>query len=204
MPSTIGGKLWCTPTSIQNQRRDHLLLHPTWAQRGMVWLILFMGVIYSLPPIRFERYPPLATIYLVINFNLPIVIGHQLSGAEGAVPPYLIATVLLFLANMPLEDIGDAQGDAEAGNANWANWLGQRGLMALASGLSVAGAIASWCFLAELDPPARWLYSALPLAPGLNVAVHLLLGLDRKELFTRGVRGMIALCTVIVIVGLVL
>jgi 4-hydroxybenzoate polyprenyltransferase len=180
------------------------LLHPTWAQRGMVWLILFMGVIYSLPPIRFERYPPLATIYLVINFNLPIVIGHQLSGAEGAVPPYLIATVLLFLANMPLEDIGDAQGDAEAGNANWANWLGQRGLMALASGLSVAGAIASWCSLAELDPPARWLYSALPLAPGLNVAVHLLLGLDRKELFTRGVRGMIALCTVIVIVGLVL
>jgi len=178
-------------------------LHPTWSQRGMVWLILGMGVIYSLPPIRFKRFPPLATIYLVINFNLPIVLGHQLSGAEGALPPYLIATLLLFLANMPLKDIGDATGDAEAGIANWSNWLSQRGLMIMASSLSVIGAVVSWFFMPGLGT-MRWAYAALVLLPAANIAVHLVLGLDRKELFTRGVRGLMLLCTVIVVVGIIL
>ena len=178
-------------------------LHPTWSQRAIVWIILAMGVFYSLPPVRFKRYPPAATIYLVINFNLPIVLGHQLSGATGDWPPYLFATLALFFANMPLKDIGDATGDAEVGIANWSNWLGQRGLMGMAAGLSIAGFVASCFVLADLGP-MRWAYSALVLLPALNVGVHLLLGMDRKELFTRGVRGLIVLCSVIVILGIAL
>jgi 4-hydroxybenzoate polyprenyltransferase len=173
-------------------------LHSTWSERAIVWIILAMGVFYSLPPVRFKRYPPAATIYLVINFNLPIVLGHEVSGAPGLLPPYLFATVALFLANMPLKDIGDAKGDAEAGIANWSNWLSQRGLMTMSAGLSVVGAAISAFVLADLGP-MRWAYSALVLLPALNVAVHLLLKLDRKELFTRGVRGLIVLCTLIVL-----
>ena len=175
-------------------------LHPSWPQRMMVWTILGMGFFYSIPPVRFKRSPPAATIYLVINFNLPIVIGHQLSGAPQDLPPYLFATVALFLANMPLKDIGDSAGDAAAGLANWSNWLGQGGLLAMSGGLSIVGAVATTIVLVDLGD-IRFAYAALVLLPVVNILVHLVAGLGRDQLFTRGVRGLIVIVAVVVLVG---
>jgi len=174
-------------------------LHPTWSQRVMVWALLAMGYLYSVPPVRFKRWPPLATLYLVVNFNLPIVLGHQVAGGAEALPPYLFATVALFLANMPLKDIGDSEGDAQVGLANWSNWLGQPGLLWMSSGLSLAGALATFVVLEDLGP-MRWGLTLLVLLPAANVVSHVLIGLDRKELFTRGVRGLILVCMVLIVV----
>jgi 4-hydroxybenzoate polyprenyltransferase len=175
-------------------------LHPTWSQRAIVWTLLALGFFYSLPPVRFKRWPMLATLYLVVNFNLPLVLGHQMSGGEGALPPYLPATALLYLANMPLKDLRDSGGDKAAGVGNWADWLGQTRLLALCSGLSVAGAIAATLLLPHMGM-ARFAFAAVVLLPAVNIAVHVIFRIDRYDLFTRGVRTLIAICAGVVIVG---
>lgn len=181
-----------------------LWLHPTWPQRIMVWIILAMGFFYSMPPVRFKRFPPLATIYLTINFNLPIVIGYQMATGSNGWPPYLLATVALFLANMPLKDYGDRKGDAEAGVSNWVQIVGSAPrLLLFSTVLSVAGAVASFLFLPNLGP-SRPIFALLPLFPAANIWLHKLLGWDMDQMFTRGVRSLIVLCVVIVLLYAIL
>lgn len=175
-------------------------LHPTWSQRAMVWTLLALGFFYSVPPFRFKRWPVLATLYLVVNFNLPLILGHQIAGGEGALPPYLPATALLYLANMPLKDLRDSGGDKAAGVGNWADWLGQTRLLALCSALSVAGAIAAVFLLPTLGA-ARFAFAAVVLLPAVNIAVHVIFRINRHDLFTRGVRTLIAICALVVIGG---
>ncbi len=173
-------------------------VHSTWSERILVWLVLAMGYFYSMPPVRFKRYPPLATIYLVINFNVPLVLGYMMAGGSNEIPPFLVATIALFTANMPLKDYGDRVGDKAAGIANWANMIGTTGLLVMSSTISVIGAVLT----AIVVPPTDayyWGYVLLPLLPALNIAVHKLLALDMDQMFTRGVRALIIIGTVFVV-----
>lgn len=113
-------------------------------------------------------------------------------------PKYLPATILLFLANMPLKDLRDSGGDAAAGVGNWADWLGQTRLLLLCSGLSLAGSLSATLLLSQ-DGWIRYLFAGVVLLPAINIAVHVLFGIDRHDLFTRGVRFLILICTVVVI-----
>lgn len=172
-------------------------LHDTWQQRIMVWIILGMGYFYSMPPVRFKRFPPLATIYLTINFNLPLIIGYQMATGLADFPPYLLATVALFLANMPLKDYGDRKGDIETGMGNWVQVLGSAPrLLLLSSFLSLAGAAACFWLLPDLGA-FRPIFALLPLFPAVNILLHKALNWDMDQMFTRGVRSLIALCAVI-------
>jgi 4-hydroxybenzoate polyprenyltransferase len=176
-----------------------LLIHTTWAERILVWIILGLGYIYSCPPVRFKRFPPLATLYLVVNFNLPLVLGYWMASGTTDWPPFLLSTVLLFLANMPLKDYGDRVGDEKAGVKNWVQVIGgtQR-LLLFTSLLSVLGAVVCYYGL-PLDLPHRWLFVGLPLLPALNIGIHRLMGWNMDQMFTHGVRTLIVLATVYVL-----
>ena len=174
-------------------------LHDTWSQRIMVWIILAMGFFYSMPPVRFKRFPPLATIYLTINFNLPLIIGYQMATGHTDWPPYLLATVALFLANMPLKDYGDRQGDMETGMGNWVQIVGSAPrLLLLSSLLSLAGAVACYVLLPDLGQ-YRLVYALLPLMPAANILIHKAFGWDMDQMFTHGVRSLIGLCTAVIL-----
>jgi 4-hydroxybenzoate polyprenyltransferase len=174
-----------------------LFLHDTWSERIMVWIILAMGFFYSMPPVRFKRFPPLATIYLTINFNLPLIIGYQMATGHTGLPPYLLATVALFLANMPLKDYGDRQGDMETGMGNWVQIVGSAPrLLLLSTALSVAGAVFCYFLLPDLGQ-YRLVYALLPLMPTANILIHKAFAWDMDQMFTHGVRSLIVLCTAV-------
>jgi 4-hydroxybenzoate polyprenyltransferase len=178
-------------------------LHNSWAERSLVWIILLMGYFYSTPPVRFKRIPILATIYLVINFNLPIILGYWMASESTVLPPFILSTVFLFLANMPLKDYGDRLGDEQAGIKNWVQVAGgTRQLLRLSIGISLLGAIV--CFFAlPQDLKFRWLWVLLPLLPALNITFHQLLGFNMDKMFTHGVRSLI-LGAVVFVVGIIL
>lgn len=179
-------------------------IHNTWMERGVVWFILFLGYIYSCPPVRFKRIPPLATIYLVANFNLPIILGYWMATASTQSPPFLLSTVFLFFANMPLKDYGDRVGDKEAGINNWVTVAGgTKNLLAITSALSVLGSIVCY-FVLPAQMEHRLFFTLLPLMPALNIVVHTLTGMDMDQMFTRGVRALILLALMYVIAGLFL
>lgn len=174
-------------------------LHDTWAQRIMVWIILAMGFFYSMPPVRFKRFPPLATIYLTVNFNLPVILGYQMATGRTGLPPYILATVALFLANMPLKDYGDRKGDMATGMGNWVQVLGSAPrLLTLSIALSLAGAVTCFFLLPDLGS-FRLIFVLLPLVPAVNIMIHKLFGWNMDRMFTRGVRSLIALCAVITV-----
>lgn len=177
-------------------------LHETWEQRSIVWVILAMGYFYSLPPVRFKRFPPLATIYLVINFNLPIVLGAIMSTGESHLPPYILSPILLFLANMPLKDYGDRKGDLEVGMGNWVSFIGgAHRLLIMSATLSVLGSLACFLYLpATLEGLVpRLLFVLLPLLPALNILAHKIFKWNMDQMFTRGVRSLITLCVVLIV-----
>ncbi len=175
-------------------------VHDSWPERMLVWTILLMGYFYSCPPVRFKRNPPLATLYLVINFNLPIVLGYWMATDTFDIPPFLLSTALLFLANMPLKDYGDRLGDAEAGISNWVSLAGgTRQLLTLSIILSVSGALACY-FLLPDQLLYRWLFVALPLLPALNILLHKASGLNMDQMFTHGVRTLMVLATLFTVV----
>lgn len=166
-------------------------VHDNWAERILVWIILLMGYFYSCPPVRFKRIPVLATIYLVINFNLPIVLGYWMATDTRTIPPFILSTFFLFLANMPLKDYGDRKGDAKAGISNWVQVAGgTKNLLVLCTFISILGAIL--CFFTlppNLSHRSLWIF--LPLLPALNIGIHQVLDWNMDQMFTRGVRALI-------------
>lgn len=178
--------------------------HDTWIERGVVWFILFLGYIYSCPPVRFKRIPPLATIYLVANFNLPIVLGYWMATSSTESPPFLLSTIFLFFANMPLKDYGDREGDKKVGVNNWVTVAGgTKNLLIIASVISVLGSIVCY-FVLPAQMNHRLFFVLLPLLPALNILVHKLTGMDMDQMFTRGVRALILLGISYVVAGLLL
>ncbi len=168
-----------------------LIVHPQWSERILVWMVLFMGHFYSCPPVRFKRYPPLATIYLVVNFNIPIVLGYWMATAKTEIPHFLLSTTFLFLANMPLKDYGDRFGDAEAGVNNWVRVAGgTRNLLIISSSLSIIGTILCYGVLPH-NLPSRWIFVFLPLLPTINICLHNIFKLNMDRMFTHGVRALI-------------
>ncbi len=175
-----------------------LFLHNTWYQRILIWIVLAMGFFYSCPPVRFKRIPPLATVYLVINFNIPIVIGYQMATGLSDFPPYLLSTTALFLANFPLKDYGDREGDLKVGMGNWVGLLGSApNLLILSSILSISGAVTCFFLLPDLGS-IRWIFVLLPLVPAANILFHKVMGLNMDRMFTHGVRMLILLCIIVV------
>lgn len=179
------------------------IFHSNWFERSLVWIILVMGYFYSNPPVRFKRFPPLATLYLVTNFNLPIVLGYCMANKEIALPPYLLSTILLFLSNMPLKDYGDRVGDEQAGVLNWVKLAGgTNSLLIISSSISLLGAVICYFLLPEMK--FRNLFVLLPLLPFFNISIHKLFGLNMDKMFTRGVRLLILLGIIFILVNLFL
>ena len=176
-------------------------VHDKWIEIVMVWAILLMGYFYSNPPVRFKRFPPLATLYLVVNFNLPLIIGYNMTTESFQLPPFLLSTLFLFLSNMPLKDYGDRDGDEQAGVMNWVKLAGGTSqLLFLSSTISIIGAVCCYFLLPTIA--YREMFILLPLLPFLNIIFHKVLSLNMDEMFTRGVRSLIVLGGIFIVLNI--
>ncbi len=82
----------------------------------LVGIILFMNVMYSLPPLRVSHRPLVTPFYLVAGYTvMPYLIGVAITGSSiGATDRLLLPSLyLLFLARISLKDFRDREGDAK-------------------------------------------------------------------------------------------
>ncbi|WP_430684408.1 homogentisate phytyltransferase [Leptolyngbya sp. AN02str] len=142
---------------------------------GTVWLSLFIGTAYSLPPMRLKRFPFYASLCIfgvrgvIVNVGLFLHFRAMLGG-DGPIPPEIWVLTLFVLAFTfaiaIFKDIPDVEGDRRYNISTLSIRLGQQTVFNLAVGvltLCYIGMIAAAFWLAKLNQSVLLLSHTLAL-----------------------------------------